>query len=212
MGVFLKLVQVSKTASICLCLAALPFENVQASVGFVSTERILKGSKAASDIESANREVRALSQERSIYLVFQEAVYVSPRVDITDQVLARLEGRLVRALVMPSSIQLAMVSTERILRESSAAKSAQLKLEAEFAKRERQVQELAKRLRESSEMLVRDSPSITQEARAKQQRDISNMERDLQRRQGEFREDLNRRRNAELATRKTLQIGSTPKR
>jgi outer membrane protein len=40
---------------------------------------------------------------------------------------------------------------------------------------------------------------MAESERAKRQREIADMERDLQRRQREFREDLNQRRNEELA-------------
>ncbi|MGA1041241.1 MAG: OmpH family outer membrane protein, partial [Burkholderiaceae bacterium] len=91
------------------------------------------------------------------------------------------------------------VSTERILRDSSPAKAAQKKLETEFAKREKEVQDLAAKLRGLSEKLERDAPVMAEAERGKRQREIADMERDLQRRQREFREDLNQRRNEELA-------------
>jgi outer membrane protein len=91
------------------------------------------------------------------------------------------------------------VSTERVLRESSPAKAAQKKLEAEFAKREKELQEASAKLRGMVEKLERDAPVMSEADRGKRQREISDTERDLQRRQREFREDLNQRRNEELA-------------
>ena len=91
------------------------------------------------------------------------------------------------------------VSTDRVLRDSVPAKAAQKKLETEFASKEKELQELVARLRGLSEKLERDAPTMAESERAKRQREIADMERDLQRRQREFREDLNQRRNEELA-------------
>jgi outer membrane protein len=98
-----------------------------------------------------------------------------------------------------ANVKVGFVSTERILRDSSPAKAAQKKLETEFAKREKEVQDLATKLRGLSEKLERDASVMAEAERGKRQREIADMERDLQRRQREFREDLNQRRNEELA-------------
>ena len=95
--------------------------------------------------------------------------------------------------------KIGFVRTERVLKESTPAQAAQRKLEAEFSKREKELQDLASRLRGLSEKLERDLPVLAERDRVNQQREITDMERDLQRRQREFREDLNQRRNEELA-------------
>jgi outer membrane protein len=95
--------------------------------------------------------------------------------------------------------KIGFVRTERVLKESTPAQAAQKKLEAEFSKREKELQDLASRLRGLSEKLERDLPVLAEKDRVNQQREITDMERDLQRRQREFREDLNQRRNEELA-------------
>lgn len=95
--------------------------------------------------------------------------------------------------------KIGFVSTERVLRDAGPAKAAQKKLEQEFAKREKELQESVTRLKGLSEKLERDAPVMAESERAKRQREITEVERDLQRRQREFREDLNQRRNEELA-------------
>jgi outer membrane protein len=95
--------------------------------------------------------------------------------------------------------KIGFVRTERVLKESVPAQAAQRKLETEFSKREKELQDLASRLRGLSEKLERDLPVLAEKDRVTQQREITDMERDLQRRQREFREDLNQRRNEELA-------------
>jgi len=95
--------------------------------------------------------------------------------------------------------KIGFVNTERILKESAPAKASQQKLEQEFAKREKSIQDSATKLKESTAKLERDSAVMPESERSKRQREAAELERDLQRRQREFREDLNQRRNEELA-------------
>ena len=98
-----------------------------------------------------------------------------------------------------AEMKVGVVKTDRVLRESAPAKAADKKLEAEFAKRQKEVQDLANKLRGMSEKLERDATVMAEADRSKRQREIADMERDLQRRQREFREDLNQRRNEEFS-------------
>jgi len=86
------------------------------------------------------------------------------------------------------------------LRESSAAKAAQQKLEQEFARRDKELQEAAARVKQASERLERDASVLNDTDRGKRQREVADLDREFQRRQREFREDLNQRRNEELAS------------
>jgi outer membrane protein len=95
--------------------------------------------------------------------------------------------------------RIGFVSTERILRDAAPAKAAQQKLQVEFSKREKELQEMAARLKQSGERFDRDSPVLAESDRARRQREIADLDKDFQRRQREFREDLNQRRNEELA-------------
>ncbi len=91
------------------------------------------------------------------------------------------------------------VNTERILRDAVPAKAAQTKLESEFSKRERELQELGNRLRQLGERLERDAMVMNESERSRRQREVADLDKDFQRRQREFREDLNQRRNEELS-------------
>lgn len=94
--------------------------------------------------------------------------------------------------------RIGFVSTERIMRDSAPAKAAQAKIEKDFSRRDKEIQDLGARLRSASERFEKDSPVMTDSDRARRQRELSDMDRDFQRRQREFREDLNQRRNEEL--------------
>ncbi len=95
--------------------------------------------------------------------------------------------------------RIAAVNSERILRESIPAKAAQAKLESEFAKRDKALQEMAQRLKALSDTLDKNALSTSTSERMQKQRDLAQLDMDFQRKQREFREDLSQRRNEELA-------------
>ena len=95
--------------------------------------------------------------------------------------------------------KIGFVSTERIFREAAPAKTAQAKIEQEFSKRDRELQDLAARLKTSSERLDKDAAVLSESDRMRRQRELTDLDKDFQRKQREFREDLNQRRNEELA-------------
>ncbi|WP_191629110.1 OmpH family outer membrane protein [Pandoraea terrae] len=95
--------------------------------------------------------------------------------------------------------RIAAVNSDRILRDSTPAKNAQSKLEAEFSKRDKDLQDLAQRLKVMSEKMDKDGATLSDVERGRRQRDLSQADVEFQRKQREFREDLNQRRNEELA-------------
>jgi outer membrane protein len=95
--------------------------------------------------------------------------------------------------------KIGFVNTERLFREAAPAKRAQAKIEKEFAARDAEIQKLAKQVRDMQASLDRDGPTMSDNDRRNKERDLANQSRDLQRMQREFREDLNLRRNEELA-------------
>jgi outer membrane protein len=96
--------------------------------------------------------------------------------------------------------KIGFVNTERLFREAAPAKRAQQKLEKEFAARDAEIQKLAKQVRDLQTVLDRDGATMSEADRRNKERDLANGSRDLQRLQREFREDLNLRRNEELAS------------
>lgn len=112
---------------------------------------------------------------------------------------AALTGALVAGVAQAQEARIAAVNSDRILRESAAAKAAQSKLEAEFAKRDKDLQDMAARLKSLSDQLDKSAASLSPSDRAAKQKQLSDLDSDFQRKQREFREDLNQRRNEELA-------------
>lgn len=103
------------------------------------------------------------------------------------------------ASVHAQDSKVGFVSTERIFREAAPAKAAQAKIEQEFSRREKELQEMASRLKSMSDKLDKDAAVLSESDRIKRQRDLTDLDKDFQRKQREFREDLNQRRNEELA-------------
>ncbi len=95
--------------------------------------------------------------------------------------------------------KIAFVSTERVLRDSAPALRAQKKLEAEFKKRDDELARMAEQLKRMQEELDKNSMTMSETQRRNKEREFGELNRDFQRKQREFREDINQRRNEELA-------------
>jgi outer membrane protein len=104
------------------------------------------------------------------------------------------------ATAQAADYKIGFVNTERLFREAAPAKRAQQKLEKEFAARDAEIQKLAKQVRDLQALLERDGATMADAERRNRERDLANLSRDLTRSQREFREDLNLRRNEELAS------------
>ena len=94
--------------------------------------------------------------------------------------------------------RIGFVNTERILREANMAKASQTKLEQEFSRREKELQGVAAQFKSASEKLERDSPTLPEAQRVIRQRQLVDQDRDFQRKQREFQEDVTMRKNEEL--------------
>lgn len=104
----------------------------------------------------------------------------------------------VSAYSAAQEIKIGYVNSERVLREANLAKTAQLKLEAEFGKREKDLKDQEAKLRGAAEKLEKDAPTLAEAERNRRQRDLVEVDRDLQRKRREWQEDLTQRKNEEL--------------
>jgi outer membrane protein len=95
-------------------------------------------------------------------------------------------------------LRLGFVNTQRILRDAEPAKAAQRKIEAEFGRRDKELQDMAARLKSLGERLERDAAVVTETDRQRRQREFAELDKEFQRKQREFREDLNQRQNEEV--------------
>lgn len=92
-----------------------------------------------------------------------------------------------------------VVNTERILRESAPAITAEKKIEKEFSGRDQEIKKLMKQAKELQTLMEKDGKILSDTDRRNKERELTAMNVNLQRLQREFREDLNLRKNEELA-------------
>jgi outer membrane protein len=98
-----------------------------------------------------------------------------------------------------AELKIGYVNTQRIFRDAPIAQKAGKKLEGEFAKRDQELQRMAKQLKELQENLERNSVTMSEGERRTKEKEFADLSREFQRRQREFREDLNLRQNEENA-------------
>lgn len=108
-------------------------------------------------------------------------------------------GLALQAAPASAQSKIGFVNTERILRDAVPAQRAQKKIEAEFAKRDQELQKIAADLKRMQDELDKDGVTMSETQRRNKEREFGDLNRDFQRKQREFREDLNQRRNEELA-------------
>lgn len=96
--------------------------------------------------------------------------------------------------------KIGFVNSDRVMREAAPAVRAQQRLEKEFEKRDQELQRIARDLKSMQEDLERNGPTMADGDRRSKERALNELNRDFQRKQREFREDLNQRRNEELAS------------
>jgi outer membrane protein len=101
---------------------------------------------------------------------------------------------------MAAETKIGVVRIERLLREAAPAVAAEKKLKQEFAPRDQELQKVAKQVRELQSSLDKEAMTLSESQRRDKEQELARMNRDLQRMQREFREDLNLRRNEEFAS------------
>jgi outer membrane protein len=117
---------------------------------------------------------------------------------ITRNFLIALGLSATALIASAQEFRVGFVNTDRIFREATAAKAAQAKLEAEFAKREKEISDVGNTLKTASEKFEREAPTLAESQRATRQKQLVEQDRDFQRKRREFQEDLNARKNEEL--------------
>jgi len=103
------------------------------------------------------------------------------------------------AAAQAQEVKIGLVNSERIMRESAPAKAAEAKIESEFSRRRKDLLDFSARLKAMAEKFDKDMPVISEADRIKRQRELADLDQDFQRKQRAFREDLNQRRNEEIA-------------
>ena len=95
------------------------------------------------------------------------------------------------------TVKIGYVNTQRIFRDAPSAVRAAKKIEAEFSKRDQELQRMAKQLQSMQENLETNAMTMSEADRRTKEKSLNDLSREFQRKQREFREDLNLRQNEE---------------
>jgi outer membrane protein len=98
-----------------------------------------------------------------------------------------------------ADLKVGFIDADRINRESVPAERATKKLEKEFAPREQELRKLETQIKGLQAQLEKDGLTMSDSDRRGKETELGRQTREFQRLQREFREDLNLRRNEELA-------------
>ncbi len=95
--------------------------------------------------------------------------------------------------------KIGIVDPARLLEESPQGKAIQESLRSEFAPRERTLQAQGQAVKAKQEKLQKDSATMTEDQRARAEKDLRDGARDFERARGELQDDFTARRNEELS-------------
>ncbi len=98
-----------------------------------------------------------------------------------------------------ADLKIGFIDAERVNRESAPADQASKRLEKEFQPRMQELQRAEGQVKAAQAQLEKDALTLSEGDRRKREQELSRQIVELQRRQREYTEDLNLRRNQELA-------------
>ena len=78
-------------------------------------------------------------------------------------------------------IRIGFINTDRIFKEANTAKQAQLKLEQEFSKRDKDLNDAGAALKSAVEKFEREAPTLSESQRLNRQKQLGEQDRDFQR-------------------------------
>jgi outer membrane protein len=102
-------------------------------------------------------------------------------------------------LAQAADLKIGFIDPERINRESVPAERASKQLEKEFAPRAQELQRREGQIKSLQAQLEREAMTMSESDRRAREQELTRLSVEFQRMQREYREDLNLRRNQELA-------------
>lgn len=103
------------------------------------------------------------------------------------------------AAVGAAELKIGFIDAERVNRESAPAERASKQLEKEFAPRAQELQRREAQIKALQGQLEKEAMTMSESDRRAKEQELARVSLDFQRMQREYREDLNLRRNQELA-------------
>lgn len=96
-------------------------------------------------------------------------------------------------------VKVGYVNTQRIFRDAPIAVKAAKRIEAEFSRRDQDLQNMTRQLESLQDALEKNALTMSESERRVKEKELNEISREFQRKQREFREDLNLRQNEENA-------------
>lgn len=100
---------------------------------------------------------------------------------------------------LAADFRVGIVNTERILRESSSATQAEKKIEKEFSGRNQEIKKIVKQVKDIQTLMEKEGLTLSDAKKRDKERELANLNMNLQRMQRGFSEDLNLRKNEEMS-------------
>ncbi len=95
--------------------------------------------------------------------------------------------------------KIGFVNSQKILNDAPQAARAKKKIEKDFEKRDQDLARIAKQLKAMQENMDKNAVTMAETERRTKEREFGELNREFQRKQREFREDLSQRQNEEMA-------------
>ncbi len=95
--------------------------------------------------------------------------------------------------------KIGFVNSQKILNDAPQAARAKKKIEKDFEPRDQELQRIAKQLKTMQESIDKNAVTMAETERRTKEREFGDLNREFQRKQREFREDLSQRQNEEMA-------------
>jgi outer membrane protein len=99
-----------------------------------------------------------------------------------------------------ADLKIGYVQVDKILQEAPQTAESGKKLEKEFSPRSLDLDKMQKQIRDLESSLDKEGVTMSEADRRGKERDVSNQKIEFQRKQRELREDINLRKNEELAS------------
>ena len=108
-------------------------------------------------------------------------------------------GALAALPAMAAEPKIGVVEFQRLILESPQGKAAMESMRSEFAPRERTLQAQGQAVKAKEEKLQKDGATMSEEQRARAEKELRDGARDFERARGELQDDETARRNEELS-------------
>ena len=99
-----------------------------------------------------------------------------------------------------AELKVGYVQVDKILQEAPQTAESGKKLEREFGPKSQELDRTQKQIRDIEALLDKDGITLAETERRNKEREVSNLKIEFQRKQRELREDINLRKNEELAS------------